>query len=83
MSTTLTRNATVFSRDCPEFELRTPGRRRLVVLVNHLKSKGFGSQAANNSGGGGRRKVADIYARLRARGWLHRGPGRLQRPSRV
>jgi endonuclease/exonuclease/phosphatase family metal-dependent hydrolase len=59
----------VFSRDCPEYELRTPGGRRLVVLVNHLKSKGYGSQAANNA----RRlrqaeQVAIIYRRLRASG---------------
>ena len=59
----------VFSRDCPEYELRTPGGRRLVILVNHLKSKGYGSQAANNA----RRQrqaeqVATIYRRLRASG---------------
>ncbi len=59
----------VFSRDCPEYELRTPGGRRLVVLVNHLKSKGYGSQAANNA----RRlrqaeQVAIIYRRLRSSG---------------
>ena len=59
----------VFSRDCPEYELRTPGGRRLVILVNHLKSKGYGSQAANNA----RRQrqaeqVAIIYRRLRASG---------------
>jgi len=57
----------VFSRDCPEYELRTPGGHRLVVLVNHLKSKGYGPQASNND----RRRrqaqrVADIYRRLRA-----------------
>ena len=33
----------VFSRDCPEYHLRTPGGEPLVVLVNHLKSKGYGS----------------------------------------
>ncbi|SOC56597.1 endonuclease/exonuclease/phosphatase family protein [Ornithinimicrobium cerasi] len=38
----------VFSRDCPEFEVGLPGGGRLVVLVNHLKSKGYGSQAASN-----------------------------------
>ena len=59
----------VFSRDCPEYELRTPAGRRLVILVNHLKSKGYGSQAANNA----RRQrqaeqVAIIYRRLRASG---------------
>ena len=59
----------VFSRDCPEYELRTPGGRRLVILVNHLKSKGYGTQAANNA----RRQrqaeqVAIIYRRLRTSG---------------
>lgn len=57
----------VFSRDCPEYELRTPAGHRLVVLVNHLKSKGYGPQSANNDK---RRRqaqrVADIYRRLRA-----------------
>jgi endonuclease/exonuclease/phosphatase family metal-dependent hydrolase len=38
----------VFSRDCPEFEVTTPSGNRLVVLVNHFKSKGSGSQAASN-----------------------------------
>jgi endonuclease/exonuclease/phosphatase family metal-dependent hydrolase len=59
----------VFSRDCPEYTVRTPGGHKLVVLVNHLKSKGFGSQAENNA----RRlrqaqRVADIYRALRAAG---------------
>ena len=67
----------VFSRDCPEYELRTPGGHRLVVLVNHLKSKGYGPQASNND----RRRrqaqrVADIYRRLRRGGrQLRRGHG--------
>ncbi len=39
----------VFSRDCPEFEVETPGGNRLLVMVNHLKSKGFGSQASSNA----------------------------------
>jgi endonuclease/exonuclease/phosphatase family metal-dependent hydrolase len=29
----------VFSRDCPEYEIRTPSGNRLLVMVNHLKSK--------------------------------------------
>jgi endonuclease/exonuclease/phosphatase family metal-dependent hydrolase len=62
----------VFSRDCPEYEVRTPGGHRLVVLVNHLKSKGFGTKADNDS----RRhrqatRVAEIYRRLRAEGVVH------------
>ncbi|MFN3524492.1 MAG: endonuclease/exonuclease/phosphatase family protein [Paracoccus sp. (in: a-proteobacteria)] len=59
----------VFSRDCPEFEVTTPGGARLVVMVNHLKSKGYGGTSASNA----RRKaqaerVAEIYKRLIAEG---------------
>ena len=58
-----------FSRDCPEYTVRTPGGERIVVLVNHLKSKGYGSQARNNA----RRReqaeaVAKIYERIRRSG---------------
>ncbi len=35
----------IFSRDCPEYEVALPGGGRLVVLVNHLKSKGYGAPA--------------------------------------
>lgn len=35
----------VFSRDCPEYEITLPGGESLLLLVNHLKSKGYGSQA--------------------------------------
>jgi endonuclease/exonuclease/phosphatase family metal-dependent hydrolase len=33
----------IFSRDCACYEIRTPQGERLHVLVNHFKSKGFGS----------------------------------------
>jgi endonuclease/exonuclease/phosphatase family metal-dependent hydrolase len=33
----------IFSRDCAEYHLHTPGGESLVVLANHLKSKGYGS----------------------------------------
>lgn len=39
----------VFSRDCPEYEIATPSGARVLVLVNHLKSKGFGGFAASNA----------------------------------
>jgi endonuclease/exonuclease/phosphatase family metal-dependent hydrolase len=60
---------TIFSRDCPEYTVAVPGGKRLVVLVNHLKSKGFGAEAENNA----KRKrqaerVAAIYQRLRNAG---------------
>ena len=62
----------IFSRDCPEYEIDTPGGHRLVVLVNHLKSKGFGRQADNNA----RRerqaqRIAGIYRELIADGTVY------------
>ena len=59
----------IFSRDCAEYHIRTPGNDELVVLVNHFKSKGFGSQATSNR----RRatqagRVKSIYQDLRQAG---------------
>jgi endonuclease/exonuclease/phosphatase family metal-dependent hydrolase len=59
----------IFSRDCPEFTVRTKNSNRLLILVNHLKSKGFGSPAASNE----RRKaqakrVREIYDLRRSEG---------------
>jgi endonuclease/exonuclease/phosphatase family metal-dependent hydrolase len=39
----------LFSRDCPEYEIKLPSGQRLLVLINHFKSKGFGSPAASNA----------------------------------
>lgn len=39
----------VFSRDCPEYEIRTPNGNDLYVLVNHFKSKGYGSPSSSNA----------------------------------
>jgi endonuclease/exonuclease/phosphatase family metal-dependent hydrolase len=39
----------IFSRDCPEYCLETPGGEHLWVLVNHLKSKGFGVASESNA----------------------------------
>lgn len=55
----------VFSRDCPEYTVMTPSNNQMVVMVNHFKSKGYGSQASSNA----RRKeqatrVKEIYKRL-------------------
>ena len=38
----------VFSRDCPAYQVDAPGG-PITVLVNHLKSKGFGRPADSNS----------------------------------
>lgn len=59
----------VFSRDCPEYHLDTPGGGRLVVLVNHFKSKAGGSLRTSDA----RRRrqasaAAGIYRRLRDAG---------------
>lgn len=63
---------TIFSRDCPEFEIMTPSGVVLTVLVNHLKSKGYGEAVASAA----RRKVqaervAQIYRDLIECGRLH------------
>ncbi|QWG15192.1 endonuclease/exonuclease/phosphatase family protein [Bradyrhizobium sediminis] len=54
-----------FSRDCPEYHLTTPNGNRLVVMVNHFKSKGYGSLSSSEA----RRKaqaqrVKEIYEGL-------------------
>ena len=59
----------VFSRDCPEYTVTTPSGKQLLLLVNHLKSKGFGSTSANNA----KRlrqatRVAEIYTQRRNEG---------------
>lgn len=61
----------VFSRDCCEYHLGTPGGERLVVLVNHLKSKGYGD--SGDPIGARRRtrqatRIAQIYRGLLAQG---------------
>jgi len=59
----------IFSRDCPEYSITTPSGETIVVLVNHLKSKGFGGQASSNAKRKRQAKrTAEIYARLVAEG---------------
>jgi endonuclease/exonuclease/phosphatase family metal-dependent hydrolase len=59
----------VFSRDCPEYALVTPDGERMLILLNHLKSKGYGGQVQSNAT---RRRqaqrIADIYAERVAEG---------------
>lgn len=55
----------VFSRDCPEYTVTTPAGNTVVVMVNHFKSKGYGTYASSSA----RRKaqaerVKDIYRGL-------------------
>ncbi|WP_036289358.1 endonuclease/exonuclease/phosphatase family protein [Methylosinus sp. PW1] len=39
----------IFSRDCAHYEIRTPKGNLLHLLINHFKSKGFGSQTTSNA----------------------------------
>ena len=39
----------IFSRDCAQFAIKTAKENTLIVLANHFKSKGFGSQATSNA----------------------------------
>lgn len=62
---------TVFSRDCCEYHLQTPGNNRVVVLANHFKSKGYGSPGDPIGARRRRRqakRAAAIYKSLRAEG---------------
>ena len=62
----------VFSRDCAQYSVDTPARNTIIVLINHLKSKGYGNTRASNA----RRKaqatrVAEIYKQLVNEGKEH------------
>jgi endonuclease/exonuclease/phosphatase family metal-dependent hydrolase len=59
----------IFSRDCVEFTVRVKNTTRILVMVNHFKSKGFGNQADSDA----RRKaqakrVREIYDLRRSQG---------------
>jgi endonuclease/exonuclease/phosphatase family metal-dependent hydrolase len=59
----------VFSRDCPEITVRTPGGQSILVLVNHFKSKGYGPPAQSNARRKAQaRRVREIYDQRRAEG---------------
>ncbi len=65
-------HGTVFSRDCPEYRIRLASGETLVVLANHLKSKGYGTAAASNARRLAQaRRVREIYDQLRADGVEH------------
>lgn len=61
----------IFSRDCCEYHFTTPAGEQLVVLVNHLKSKGY-STTGDRLGAHRRTRqatrIAQIYDGLRAAG---------------
>jgi endonuclease/exonuclease/phosphatase family metal-dependent hydrolase len=59
----------IFSRDCPEYEIKTPQGNQITLLINHFKSKGFGPPAQSTA----RRllqaqRVKVIYERLVSEG---------------
>ena len=57
----------IFSRDCAQFEIKTPQGNTVFVLMNHLKSKGFGTQADSNTKRKRQAKrVKEIYQAVRA-----------------
>ena len=59
----------VFSRDCPEYTVRVNDTTVILVLVNHLKSKGYGSQADSDARRKAQaRRVRDIYDLRRSQG---------------
>lgn len=62
----------IFSRDCPEYVFSLSSGIRLLVMVNHLKSKGYGSPATSDA----RRElqakqVRAIYNQRRQEGIQH------------
>jgi endonuclease/exonuclease/phosphatase family metal-dependent hydrolase len=55
----------IFSRDCPVYVIQTKKGNRLIVLVNHLKSKGYGSPTVSAALRERQaRRVASIYREL-------------------
>jgi endonuclease/exonuclease/phosphatase family metal-dependent hydrolase len=60
----------LFSRDCPEYYITTPGGNQILVLVNHFKSKGYGRPADSNAKRLAQAKrVRQIYDQRLAEGW--------------
>lgn len=56
----------VFSRDCAEYELLTPDKGSLLLMVNHFKSKRGGGDAKRKLQA---ERVATIYRKRRREGW--------------
>ena len=61
---------TIFSRDCAEYRLKLPNGDKFLLMINHFKSKGYGSQVTSNA----KRKrqalrVRNIYEDRRSEGW--------------
>lgn len=39
----------IFSRDCAEYTIKTPSGKDLLVMINHLKSKGYGAKSTSDA----------------------------------
>lgn len=62
----------IFSRDCAEYEIRTPQGNTLLVLLNHFKSKGYGKPAASAAKRLRQaRRVREIYDQRIAEGYQY------------
>jgi endonuclease/exonuclease/phosphatase family metal-dependent hydrolase len=58
----------IFSRDAPEFTIRI-GNTSILVIVNHFKSKGFGSQTTSNAKRRAQaQRVREVYDQRRSEG---------------
>jgi endonuclease/exonuclease/phosphatase family metal-dependent hydrolase len=63
---------TIFSRDCPEYTIQVSPAKSFLLMINHMKSKGYGTPAASNQ----RRKeqakrVREIYEARKAQNIKH------------
>ena len=70
----------IFSRDCPEYLVRTPGGNEFLVLVNHFKSKRGGGDAQRRRQA---TRVRDIVNQRLADAPARRRPRRSQRHARL
>ena len=62
----------IFSRDCAEYTIITPSGNRLLLLVNHFKSKGYGKPATNDAKRKRQaKKVREIYEERLTQGLEH------------
>jgi endonuclease/exonuclease/phosphatase family metal-dependent hydrolase len=62
-------NKLIFSRDCPEYTVSINDSISILILVNHFKSKGFGTQETSNAKRKAQaQRVREIYDWRRAEG---------------
>jgi endonuclease/exonuclease/phosphatase family metal-dependent hydrolase len=62
-------NLAIFSRDCPEYTVRIDNATSVLILINHFKSKGYGTPAASNERRRAQAKrVREIYDQRRNEG---------------